>query len=145
MLKKIPKLLSPDLVRVLMEMGHGDELVLADANFPGHALNSRVIRYDATGIPPLLSAILELFPLDHYAEHQAALMAVVPGDPEVPEIWEDYRNIIASSDEHAVIAYEQRFDFYTRSQKAYVIVVTGEEALYGNIILKKGVIRSIEN
>ena len=144
MLKKIPKLLSPELVRILMEMGHGDELVLADANFPGHALHNRVLRYDAIGIPKLLEAILDLLPLDHYASHQAALMAVVPGDNEVPVIWDEYRKIIASSDEKAVITYEERFDFYTRSKSAYAIVVTGEEALYGNIIIKKGVINSNE-
>lgn len=142
MLKKIPKLLSPDLVRALMEMGHGDELVLADANYPGHALHSRVIRADGLGISALLAAILELLPLDHYAEHQAVLMAVVPGDSTIPVIWEDYKQIIAGSDPEAIIAYEERFAFYERSKSAYTIVVTGEEALYGNIILKKGVIEA---
>lgn len=83
MLKGIPKLLSPELVRILMEMGHGDELVLADANYPGHSLNPRVLRYDGIGIPDLLDAILELLPLDHYAEQQVAFMAVVAGDPTV--------------------------------------------------------------
>ncbi|MEC0169305.1 L-fucose mutarotase [Paenibacillus graminis] len=143
MLKKIPKLLSPELVKTMMEMGHGDELVLADANFPGHALHSRVIRCDGIGIPELLDALLELFPLDHYADHQAALMSVVPGDPTVPVIWDTYRKIISGHDKEAVITHEERFAFYTRAQSAYAIVVTGEEALYGNIILKKGVIKSI--
>lgn len=141
MLKKIPKLLSPELVRTMMEMGHGDEIVLADANFPGHALHSRVIRYDGIGIPELLAAILELMPLDHYAEHQAALMGVVPGDPVVPVIWDTYRKLIAESEPAAIIAEEERFAFYERAKHAYAIIVTGEEALYGNIILKKGVIR----
>ncbi|NUU59438.1 RbsD/FucU family protein [Paenibacillus agri] len=142
MLKKIPKLLSPELVAVLMEMGHGDEIVLADANFPGHSHHSRIIRYDGIGIPELLNAILELFPLDHYAEHQAAFMSVVPGDPTVPVIWSTYKEIIIGHDPEAVIGYEERFDFYTRSKQSYAVVVTGEEALYGNVILKKGVIRS---
>ncbi|WP_019911720.1 RbsD/FucU family protein [Paenibacillus sp. HW567] len=142
MLNKIPKLLSPELVKTMMEMGHGDELVLADANYPGHALHSRVIRCDGIGIPELLDAILELLPLDHYAEHQAALMSVVPGDPVVPVIWDTYMEIIAGHDPRAVTAHEARFDFYTRSKSAYAIVVTGEQALYGNIILKKGVVKS---
>ncbi|SET12695.1 L-fucose mutarotase [Paenibacillus sp. NFR01] len=141
MLKKIPKLLSPELVRTMMEMGHGDEIVLADANFPGHALHSRVIRYDGIGIPDLLAAILELMPLDSYAEHQAALMAVVPGDPVVPVIWDTYRTLIADAEPRAVIAEEERFAFYERAKRAYAVVVTGEEALYGNVILKKGVIK----
>ncbi|MBW4082654.1 RbsD/FucU family protein [Paenibacillus sp. S150] len=142
MLKKIPKLLSPELVKTLMEMGHGDELVLADANFPGQALHSRVVRCDGIGIPELLDAILELLPLDHYADHQAVLMSVVPGDPAVPAVWDTYKKIIAEHDQEAVLSHEERFDFYIRSQSAYAVVMTGEEALYGNIILKKGVIKS---
>ncbi|AIQ31096.1 fucose isomerase [Paenibacillus sp. FSL P4-0081] len=140
MLKKIPKLLSPELVRTLMEMGHGDELVLADANYPGHGLHSRVLRADGIGIPMLLDAILELLPLDHYVPAQAAFMAVVEGDPTVPVIWETYKEILAKHDAAAQVEYEERFEFYNRSKRSYVIVITGEEALYGNIILKKGVI-----
>ncbi|GGG12967.1 fucose isomerase [Paenibacillus albidus] len=142
MLKKIPKLLSPDLVRILMEMGHGDELVLADANFPGHSLHNRVLRCDGTGIPALLDAVLELLPLDHYAPHQAAFMAVVKGDPAVPAIWSTYKELLAKHDKDVTVQYEERFDFYNRAKQSYAIVVTGEEALYGNVILKKGVIRS---
>lgn len=142
MLKKIPKLLSPELVRILLEMGHGDEIVLADANFPGHSLHSRVIRYDGIGIPRLLEAILELLPLDHYAENQAVLMGVVPDDPTVPVIWDTYREIISGFDAKTVIGQEERFAFYERAKSASAVVVTGEEALYGNIILKKGVIES---
>ncbi|ULO06118.1 fucose isomerase [Paenibacillus sp. 19GGS1-52] len=141
MLKKIPKLLSPELVRILMEMGHGDELVLADANYPGHSLHSKVLRYDGIGIPQLLDAILELLPLDHYASHQAAFMSVVAGDPTEPVIWSTYEAILAKHDEDATIEYEERFDFYNRSKQSYAIIVTGEEALYGNVILKKGVIK----
>ncbi|WP_037284760.1 L-fucose mutarotase [Saccharibacillus sacchari] len=140
MLKKIPKILSPDLVHALMKMGHGDEIVLADANFPGHSLHSNVIRCDGLGIPPLLDAILELLPLDPYAEHQAALMSVVPGDPVVPTVWDTYREIVARHDASATLAFEERFAFYERAKSAYAVVMTGEEALYGNIILKKGVL-----
>lgn len=140
MLKRIPKLLSPELVRILMEMGHGDEIVLADANYPGHSLNPRVLRYDGIHVAELLDAILELFPLDHYTEHQVAFMSVVEGDPTVPIIWATYETIIAKHDAEATIQYEERYDFYTRSKQSYAIVVTGEEALYGNVILKKGVI-----
>ncbi|WP_405169115.1 L-fucose mutarotase [Paenibacillus sp. FSL H3-0286] len=142
MLKGIPKLLSPELVCILMEMGHGDELVLADANYPGHSLNPRVLRYDGIGIPELLDAILELLPLDHYAEQQVAFMAVVAGDPTVPVIWTTYETIIAKHDAEATIKQEERFDFYNRSKQSYAVIVTGEEALYGNVILKKGVIKS---
>lgn len=140
MLKKIPKLLSPDLVRTLMEMGHGDELVLADANYPGHALHSRVLRADGIGIPRLLDAILELLPLDHYAPAQAAFMAIAEGDPTVPVIWDTYKEILTRHDPAVQVEYEERFDFYDRSKHSYAILITGEEALYGNIILKKGVI-----
>ncbi len=140
MLKRIPKLLSPELVRILMEMGHGDEIVLADANYPGHSLNTRVLRYDGIRVPELLDAILELFPLDHYAEHQVAFMSVVEGDTTVPIIWTTYETIIAKHDAEATIQYEERYDFYNRSKQSYAILVTGEEALYGNVILKKGVI-----
>lgn len=141
MLKGIPKLLSPELVRILMEMGHGDELVLADANYPGHSLNPRVLRYDGIGIPDLLDAILELLPLDHYAEQQVAFMAVVAGDPTVPVIWSTYETIIAKHDAEATIKHEERFDFYNRSKQSYAVIVTGEEALYGNVILKKALLK----
>ncbi|WP_438434071.1 RbsD/FucU family protein [Gorillibacterium sp. sgz500922] len=139
MLKKIPKQLPPELVKRMMEMGHGDELVLADANFPGHALHSCVVRCDGIGVPELMQAVLELMPLDHYAPHQAARMAVVPGD-SAPAIWEEYRRILAEYDAEASIGEEERFAFYERARSAYVVVLTGEQAPYGNLILKKGVV-----
>jgi len=141
MLKKIPKVLSPELVKLMMEMGHGDELVLADANFPGHSLHSRVVRCDGIGVPELLQAILELLPLDHYAEHQAVLMSVVPGDT-APAVWEEYRSILRRFDPEAAVGQEERFAFYERSGRAYTVVMTGEGAPYGNLILKKGVVAS---
>lgn len=140
MLKKIPKILSPETVKILMEMGHGDEIVLADANFPAETLGSRVIRADGIEMPKILDAILELFPLDHYSDYQVSLMQVVPGDNVVPEIWEVYKEIIKKYDQNILIKEIERFDFYKKSKNAYAILITGETALYGNIILKKGVI-----
>ena len=141
MLKKIPKSLSRQLVKTLMEMGHGDEIVLGDANFPSSSVSSNVIRADGLSGAVLLEAILELFPLDSYADPSVILMEVVPGDDYKPEIWEDYKAILGASGEPFSIGYLERFDFYERAKKAYAVVATGEEALYANIILKKGVVR----
>lgn len=141
MLKGIPKIISPELLKVLMEMGHGDEIVLADGNFPGASHASKLIRCDGHNVPDLLDAVLKLFPLDTYVDHPVALMEVVPGDPIKPTIWEEYREIVKGYDEKAA-AFEhvERFEFYERAKKAYAIVATGESALYANIILKKGVV-----
>ncbi len=141
MLKGIPKLISPDLLKVLMEMGHGDEIVLADGNFPAASHAQRLIRCDGHGIPELLEAILQLLPLDSYVQHPACLMQVVPGDPVQTPIWEKYRAIIEAKEGMAdPLKHEERFAFYERAKKAYAVVATGEEALYANLILKKGVI-----
>ena len=140
MLKGIPSILSPELLKTLMEMGHGDEIVLADGNFPAASNAQRLIRLDGHGIPKILDAMLKLFPLDEYVEKPVALMAVTPGDPYVPEIKEVYRQIIAKHDTAAAEDIE-RFAFYERAKKAYAIVATGEQALYANIILKKGVVK----
>ena len=140
MLKQIPKILSPELVKIMMEMGHGDELVLADANFPAHRIGQRVVRADGHGVPEILEAILQLLPLDTYSDYQAGIMQVVPGDPTVPVIWDEYRAIVAKHFENANFKEFERFDFYDQAGKANVVVITGETALYGNLILKKGVI-----
>lgn len=140
MLKHIPTILSPELVKILMEMGHGDEILLADANYPGHRYGQRVVRLDGIDIPQLLSAILELFPLDAYADYQYRLMSVVEGDPTVPIIWDDYHHIIRQHFPNAQYQQLARETFYEQSKENYAIVMTGERALYGNIILKKGVI-----
>lgn len=95
MLKKIPKVLSPELVKVLMEMGHGDEILLADANYPAETNNDQIIRADGLSVPQILAAILELMPLDSYSEYQAILMEVVKGDTTKPVIWEEYKEQIA--------------------------------------------------
>jgi L-fucose mutarotase len=142
MLKGIPSILSPELLKVLMEMGHGDELVIADGNFPAAGVARRLVRADGHGGPALLEAILMLFPLDAFVERPVALMAVVPGDPTRPTIWEDYRRIIRR-DEPAFKDFElvERFAFYERARAAYAVLATGEAALYANLILKKGVLK----
>jgi len=141
MLKGIPPILSPELLKVLAEMGHGDELVLADGNFPAVTNAQRLVRADGHGVPPLLEAILQLFPLDPYVDHPVALMAVVPGDPTKPTIWDEYRQVISSAEPSFTdFEYVERFAFYDRAKAAFAVVATTESALYANIILKKGVI-----
>lgn len=143
MLKGISPVISPDLIKVLMEMGHGDELVVADGNFPAASIAQRLIRADGLGCPVLLDAILSLFPLDPYVEKPVALMAVVPGDPYKPVIWEDYRMIVQKYETAFTdFDYVERFAFYERARNAYAVLATSEMALYANIILKKGVIKS---
>lgn len=142
MLKGISPLISPDLLRIIAEMGHGDEIVFADGNFPAAANARRLVRCDGHPVPPLLDAVLSLFPLDTYVKCPVALMQVVPGDDAEPVIWEEYRRIIAAHDPAAADTFEmvERFAFYERAAQAYAIVATSESALYANIILKKGVI-----
>lgn len=142
MLKNIPPMISPELIKTLMEMGHGDEIVLADGNFPAASVAQRLIRCDGHGVPEILKAVLKLFPLDEYVKQPVALMSVVPGDKTKPTIWAEYRTIIMESGEKSAdFEFVERFAFYERARKAYAIVATGEGALYANIILKKGIIR----
>ena len=141
MLKNIPAIISPDLMKILMEMGHGDEIVLADGNFPAASVAQRFIRCDGHGIPKILEAVLKFLPLDQYVERAVALMAVVPGDKTKPTIWEEYRKIIkASGEKFTDFEFVERFAFYERAKNAYAVVATGEKALYASIILKKGVL-----
>ena len=143
MLKGISPIISPDLIKVLMEMGHGDELVIADGNFPAASIAQRLVRADGLACPPLLDAILSLFPLDPYVEKPVGLMAVVPGDPYQPVIWDDYRKIIQQYEPAFTdFEYIERFTFYERAKIAYAVLATSEMALYANIILKKGVIKA---
>jgi len=123
-----------------MEMGHSDEIVLADGNFPAAGMAQRLIRLDGHAIPPILDAVLKFFPLDTYVEKPVALMGVVPGDSYVPAIQNVYREIINNYSQHTGIDEMERFAFYERARKAYAIVATGEGARYANIILKKGVV-----
>ncbi len=142
MLKNIPKILSPELIKTLMEMGHGDEIVIADGNFPAETFGKRVVRCDGHDAAELLDAIMQFFPLDTYTEKPVMLMEVVKGDPVVPTIWEDYKEIINKYEpENCKIEMIERFAFYERAKKAYAVVATGEEAIYANIILKKGVVK----
>ncbi|MCM3746503.1 fucose isomerase [Paenibacillus pasadenensis] len=142
MLKGIPAILSPELLAVLRSMGHGDELVLADGNFPADSTAARLIRADGHSIPELLDAILELLPVDDYIESPAAVMSVVPGDPVVPVIWDKYRELLNRHEGREVpISELERFAFYDRARKAYAVVATGESAQYANLILSKGVVR----
>ena len=144
MLKGIPKIISPDLLKALSEMGHGDTLVIADGNFPSASIgkNAIVIRYDAVGVPPLLEAILKLFPLDTYVKKPVSLMEVVPGDTVETPIWEEYKRAICKVDERGedTIQNVERFAFYEKAKEAYLVIATSESALYANIILQKGVV-----
>ena len=141
MLKHIPPVLSPELLKVLMEMGHGDEIVIADGNFPSAAIAQRLIRLDGHGVPEILEAVMRFFPLDSYTEKPVALMQVVPGDPAVPVIWDEYRRILRKAEPgNCEIEFVERFAFYERAKKAYAVIATGETAIYANILLKKGVV-----
>jgi L-fucose mutarotase len=141
MLKGVPAILSPDLLKILSAMGHGDEIVIGDGNFPAASIARRLVRADGHGVPALLEAILAVIPLDTYADPNVMLMEVVPGDPVVPVIWDTYRKIFtAAENDRARIANIERFAFYERAKTAYAVIATGEAALYANIILKKGVI-----
>ena len=144
MLKGIPKILSPELLKVLCEMGHSDRLVIADGNFPAESMgkNAIVIRMDGHGACDVLEAILKVFPLDTYVEKPVQLMEVMPGDPVETPIWDEFAKIVAAEDARGadVIGHIERFAFYEESKKAYVIIATGESALYANVILQKGVI-----
>lgn len=144
MLKNIPPILSPDMLKVLCEMGHGDRLVLADANFPSASVgkNAIVLRADGHSATELLDAILQVLPLDTYVEHPVSLMQVIPGDPVETPIWEDYKAIVKQRDGKDAAAFGEieRFAFYEEAKKAYAVIATGERALYANLILQKGVL-----
>ena len=138
MLKNIPSIISPELMKVLMEMGHGDEIVLADGNYPSASSGPPVIRADGNGIPELLKAILQFFPLDTYADINVIYMDA--GNDEIPSIWHKYQEILKKSRENFNIGNLERFKFYKRATQSYCVVASGEQALYANIILKKGVV-----
>lgn len=145
MLKGIPKILSPELLKVLCEMGHSDRLVIADGNFPSKSMgkNAKVIRCDGHGVPELLEAILTVFPLDTYVETPVSLMQVMPGDNVETPIWDEYKEIVSRFDERGqkAIGQTERFAFYEETKTAYAIIATGESALYANIMLQKGVVK----
>ncbi len=144
MLKGIPKILSPQLLKVLCEMGHSDRLVIADGNFPSETMgkNGIVIRMDGHNVPEILDAVLQVFPLDTYVEKPVNLMAVMPGDNVETPIWDTYKKIVAKYDDRGADAVGniERFKFYDETKTAYCVIATSESALYANIMLQKGVI-----
>lgn len=146
MLKGIPKILPPELLKVLCEMGHSDRLVIADGNFPAESMgkDAIVIRMDGHGIPEILDAILEVFPLDTYTEKPVNLMELMPRDVGkiATPIWDEYKKIVAKHDERGAEAVGniERFAFYEEAKQVYCIIATGESAVYANIMLQKGVV-----
>lgn len=138
MLEGIPSIISPELLKILAEMGHGDKIVIGDGNFPGQSMNERCVRLDGHGVPEVMEAILELMPLDTYAQ-PAYIIQKIPGDNVETPIWDVFDNIIEKHTD-AKVEQIERFSFYERARNAYAVVMTGEKALYGCIILKKGVI-----
>ena len=144
MLKGIPSVLSPELLKVLCEMGLSDTIVIADGNFPAETIgkDAIVIRADGHGVPEILEAILKVFPLDTYVEKPVSLMQVVPGDNVETPIWEVYRKLVSEVDDRAGNAFVEveRFEFYERAKNAYAVIATGETAIYANIMLQKGVV-----
>lgn len=140
MLKGISPLISPPLLETLARMGHGDEIVLADAHFPGYTCNSNIIRADGLKIAALLEAILPLFELDTYEGSPVIMMDVVKGDTPDPEVEKDYLSAIHNSYSRIdSIDKINRYEFYERAENAFAVVMTGETRKYGNIILRKGV------
>ncbi len=140
MLKGISKIISPDLLKVLAQMGHGDEIVFSDGNFPGESIGRIVLRADACGVPEMLKAVLPLFPLDTY-DNNVYLMDKTESDKDLDiPIWEEYKQITSEYTDKEPVFLE-RFEFYERAKKAYAVVVTGEGAIYANVILKKGVVK----
>lgn len=140
MLRKISPLFSPELLATIYRMGHGDEIVLADAHFPGHSINENVIRADGLKITDLLDAILPLYALDSYVDDPVVMMQVVAGDEPDPSVESGYRSVIDNySPDTPEIALIDRFDFYERAKSAFAVVMTGDTRKYANIIIKKGV------
>ncbi|MFC6323227.1 RbsD/FucU family protein [Companilactobacillus baiquanensis] len=142
MLKGIPSILPPELMKLLMEMGHGDELLIGDGNYPKFGQPAEnVIRMDGHGIPEILDAVMQLIPLDPYVDNPTMLMAVLPDDPYVPTIWDDYRKIVNKYEAKGTREIQlEKPEFYERGTHAYAAIATSETALYANIILRKGVV-----
>ena len=141
MLKNIDPVLGPELLKVLRSMGHGDELVIADANHPAETNAQRLIRMEGMSATRVLEAVVSVLPLDTYVDCPVHTMRVVGAPDSVPEIVKEFRHIISNaSDTEITFGALERFDFYARVRTAFAVVATGERRLYGNIILKKGVI-----
>ncbi|HZK22357.1 MAG TPA: RbsD/FucU domain-containing protein [Oscillospiraceae bacterium] len=140
MLIGIPDIISPELLKILHEMGHGDEIVIGDGNFPAASCAKRLVRCDGHGVIPVLRAVLKLFPLDTYVESPAILMETSKEDTVKPVIWAEYEKIVKKASPTATLSQVERFEFYDKAKSAYAVIATSEQALYANIILKKGVI-----
>jgi L-fucose mutarotase len=148
MLKNIPKILSPELLSVLCEMGHNDVIVLGDGNFPGSGIcregGAKLVRADGLGVAELLDAILTVFPLDAYVETPVSLMELSPQDKgmDVP-IWKEIEGIVVKHEPRGpgVIGHIERFKYYDEAKKAYAVIQTGEGAIYANVMLRKGVVK----
>ncbi|MBO3445256.1 RbsD/FucU domain-containing protein [Clostridium sp. CCUG 7971] len=144
MLKGVPQILSPELLKILCEMGHSDQIVIADGNFPTESIGKdcKVVRCDGHEIPKLLEAILKVFPLDTYIERPVKLMEVMTEDTVKTPIWDEYKTIISKYDNRGneAIGTIDRFKFYDEAKDVYAIIATGEKALYANVILQKGVV-----
>ncbi len=141
MLKGVSPLISPELMYVLMRMGHGDEIVLADGNFPADSHASRIVRADGLSVPAVLEAILDFFPLDTFVESPAAVMDPVDNSGGDPPIWAEFEQLTNQSHTSTVkLERVERFEFYERAKQAYAVVATSETAVYANLILKKGVV-----
>ena len=138
MLKNISKHLSPELLKALSEMGHGDTLVIADGNFPGKSLARNIVRYDGNDLPTVLDAILSVFPIDTFSEPAIQLMECPDGRPE---IWDKYDELLLKHEKREIKCVPvDRFTFYEVAKKAYLVVTTHETALYANILITKGVV-----
>jgi L-fucose mutarotase len=141
MLKGIPAVISPELMDVLMRMGHGDEIVLADGNFPADSHAQQIVRADGVSVPEVLEAVLQFFPLDTFVEAPAAVMKPVDDDAPAPSIWTQFQVLLDAAEGREVpMEQVERFAFYERTKQAYAVVATSETALYANLILKKGVV-----
>lgn len=141
MLKGISPLIQPELLKILAEMGHGDELVIGDANFPAASMGKRCVRCDGHKVTDILDAILKLFPLDTFVEKPIILMQVVPGTlAQDPPIWKEIKSIVDKHEPGSAMDWIERYPFYQRSQQAFATIQTGETSLYACVIIKKGVI-----
>lgn len=138
MLKGIPPVLSPELLKILSEMGHGDEIVIADANFPSASIAQNLVRADGIKASELLDAVLQVFPLDQYDDNNFVLMQKCEGDTVDVSVWDEYTEILKSHEPDAKVSFCERFAYYERAKKAYAVIASGETRQYANIILKKG-------
>lgn len=143
MLRNIPRLILPELMKILMEMGHGDEIVFGDANFPAQSVGKRVIHMENSKITEILEAVMPFFALDNFVEENAILMSVVDGKGEAPSVWENYETVLKRYDAEKAFggfSFLSREAFYERARTAYAVVATGEREKYANLIIKLGVV-----